>query len=107
MTSLSRFHNHTVFGDDAAAASTRSGENCKKGSLTNGNFTGRFLQIRIHPLSIRLQDFLTDDTLNNGAIYWDDVSLTATPAAVPIPAAVWLFGSGLAGLVGVARRRKH
>jgi hypothetical protein len=25
---------------------------------------------------------------------------------VPIPAAVWLFGSGLMGLVGVSRRRK-
>ena len=26
---------------------------------------------------------------------------------VPVPTAVWLFGSGLIGLVGVARRRKH
>ena len=26
--------------------------------------------------------------------------------AVPVPAAVWLFGSGLLGLVGVARRKK-
>jgi hypothetical protein len=26
---------------------------------------------------------------------------------VPIPAAVWLFGSGLVGLAGVARRKKH
>ncbi|MGC4098273.1 MAG: VPLPA-CTERM sorting domain-containing protein [Nitrospira sp.] len=26
-------------------------------------------------------------------------------AAVPIPAAVWLFGSGLAAMVGLARRK--
>lgn len=30
-----------------------------------------------------------------------------TIAAVPVPAAVWLFGSGLLGLVGVARRRNN
>jgi len=28
------------------------------------------------------------------------------PEPVPVPAAVWLFGSGLMGLVGVARRKK-
>jgi hypothetical protein len=28
------------------------------------------------------------------------------PPTIPVPAAVWLFGSGLLGLVGVARRRK-
>jgi len=27
------------------------------------------------------------------------------PNPVPIPAAVWLFGSGLIGLVGIARRK--
>ena len=28
------------------------------------------------------------------------------PTVVPVPAAVWLFGSGLLGLVGIARRKK-
>ena len=34
------------------------------------------------------------------------VHLEGTVSQVPVPAAVWLFGSGLMGLVGVARRRK-
>lgn len=38
---------------------------------------------------------------SNGNLTW-----AAAPAAVPVPAAVWLLGSGLFGLVGVARRRK-
>jgi hypothetical protein len=33
-------------------------------------------------------------------------SYGAGEAVVPVPAAVWLFGSGLLGLVGVARRKK-
>lgn len=40
----------------------------------------------------------------------DNVKVTATvglpPAAVPVPAAVWLLSSGLMGLAAVARRRK-
>jgi hypothetical protein len=34
-----------------------------------------------------------------------NLTLTAPTAPVPLPAAVWLFGSGLLGLVGVGRRR--
>lgn len=43
--------------------------------------------------------------------FWDLAVISATtsvPApAVPVPAAVWLFGSGLLGLVGLARRKEQ
>ncbi len=32
-------------------------------------------------------------------------SLILTPATVPVPAAIWLFATGLVGLIGVARRK--
>ncbi|MCX2982947.1 VPLPA-CTERM sorting domain-containing protein [Halieaceae bacterium IMCC14734] len=37
-----------------------------------------------------------------GSLFWDDVSVSE----VPLPAAAWLFGSALMGLVGMSRRRK-
>ncbi|MDH3888894.1 MAG: VPLPA-CTERM sorting domain-containing protein [Gammaproteobacteria bacterium] len=43
---------------------------------------------------------------NGSGIFYDNLEF-AEVSAVPVPAAVWLFGSGLLGLVGVARRRKH
>ena len=48
---------------------------------------------------------------NDGSIDadFDDMLVRADfrVAAVPLPAAVWLFGSGLIGLIGMARRRKQ
>jgi len=38
--------------------------------------------------------------------YFDNITISTEVAAVPVPAAVWLFGSGLLGLIGVARRKK-
>ena len=38
---------------------------------------------------------------------YDDMLVRAEFSAVPVPAAVWLFGSGLLGLIGIARRRKQ
>lgn len=35
-----------------------------------------------------------------------DVNTFAKFSVVPVPAAVWLFGSGLVGLIGIARRKK-
>lgn len=49
-------------------------------------------------------DYLTSDPLpTNPAYYYPGIPVTPPP--VPIPSAVWLFGSGLIGLIGVARRK--
>jgi hypothetical protein len=45
-------------------------------------------------------DYLTDEI---GSL---DVARLSVVSAVPVPAAVWLFGSGFLGLVGIARRKK-
>lgn len=59
-------------------------------------FEGELLQIGFSTETTGFQD--------TGIIY-DNLNFDA--AAVPVPAAVWLFGSGVLGLVGVARRRKQ
>ena len=33
-------------------------------------------------------------------------ALLSATTVVPVPATVWLFGSGLIGLIGLARRKK-
>jgi len=44
-------------------------------------------------------------TSTNENWYAFTVGANGEPAVIPVPAAVWLFGSGLLGLLGVARRK--
>ena len=49
----------------------------------------------------------TNGTWDASAIFdGKDLSHISAYTVVPVPAAVWLFGSGLLGLVGVARRKR-
>jgi hypothetical protein len=70
-----------------------------------------------YTLDILIDDTLIGDTLqfgfiatatnyNGSAVFYDNLSFERVEV-IPVPAAVWLFGSGLLGLVGVARRRKR
>ena len=61
-------------------------------------------------LSLGSDDGIGGSPMDNGPfsgfnINFDFTSLTVT--SVPIPAAVWLFGSGLLGLVSVTRRKSR
>ena len=57
--------------------------------------TGDMLTVRLSDLASPLGSLVIAD-----AVRFERLN------AVPIPAAVWLFGSGLLGLVGMARRKK-
>jgi len=39
-------------------------------------------------------------------VTWTSESGVFLSTVVPVPAAVWLFGSGFIGLIGIARRKK-
>jgi hypothetical protein len=49
--------------------------------------------------------YVDADFLNNGGQV-ANLSNVRAFTVVPVPAAVWLFGSGLLGLIGMARRKK-
>jgi len=48
----------------------------------------------------------TSSTVISNVIFSFGTQEGSNVAAVPIPAAVWLFGSGLIGLIGIARRNR-
>jgi hypothetical protein len=46
-----------------------------------------------------------NQSLDDESWAMDNLRVSVTTQAAPLPAAVWLFGSGLLGLIGVARRK--
>jgi hypothetical protein len=69
--------------------------------LSDPLLVGQILQFGFNTTATNYED---------SGVYYDNICFNntggcPTPPAVPVPAAVWLFGSGLIGLVGVARRK--
>ena len=54
------------------------------------------------PLSITGTDIASGQSFEYG---YTESTQTVSAAVVPIPAAAWLFGSGLLGLIGIARKK--
>ena len=85
--------------------------------VAGGLLSGTFKNLTITRLSSGSWDFKTDLIYTSGSLkgellggrlegIGDTVNLGAKLGpVVPVPAAVWLFGSGLIGLIGVARRK--
>ena len=73
---------------------------------------GFFSIYGITDTQVLIDAFVTLDYVNAGAKF-DSYSVGPTMItleyeyipAVPVPSAVWLFGSGLIGLIGLARRK--
>ena len=72
-------------------------------TLNEGGFQGLKYRLGFDSNAIPLAALSIGDTGPSEDL---GVIATGTISAVPVPAAVWLFGSGLIGLAGFARRNK-
>jgi hypothetical protein len=84
----------------------------EKGSGITESLTNYFLKVGSYSLLVggasqKLIDPEDGITILNDGLYGITASLTPTTLnAVPVPAAVWMFGSAMVGLVGFGRRKQ-
>jgi len=74
--------------------------------MSDGSFQGSNANFDITEMRVTGVQVSTTAILAPNCDFDPSGQLCAPMPPVPVPAAVWLFGSGLLGLVGVARRKK-
>ncbi len=93
----------TVAPDQSAQGTTQGQVRASDGAVWHDNsFKGKAFLMRAD--GQRTLTFIADD--GHSDYVTTDAAAYASLAAVPVPAAVWLFGSGLLGVAGVARRKR-
>ncbi|MCO6411541.1 MAG: VPLPA-CTERM sorting domain-containing protein [Thiogranum sp.] len=106
--------NDFVFGPDQTTNLAINGDLTIKDSNTHqwdalGSFNlGTAMWQGIDHLGLKLQNNLSAVTDSSGQSAWIEKKIIGgitVTTVVPVPAAVWLFASGLLGLAGIARRR--
>jgi hypothetical protein len=87
-------------------------------SSLDGNALSSDALIQISPLDFQTNNFYIRYNFKSGeplidfygseiqSFYLQGVALSVSVSTVPVPAAAWLFGSGLIGLIGIAGRKQ-
>lgn len=99
------FNQVTLEAWDSANVSlgTLVGDNIGDGNFASGTAEDRFFGVVNAGGISKIRMWNSQMTGGGSGIEVDHLQYGAS--AVPLPAAIWLFGSGLLGLLGVARRR--
>ena len=97
--------NGPVVGNESLFISNSGLDQNAPGSITFDVFDGMDFYV-VASMGATAKNGFADASNTLTMQFEDDMGLTAASvSAVPVPAAVWLFASGLVGLIGVARRK--
>ncbi len=101
--SIEKGNVYGILGPNGSGKSTTLGIVLNVVNSTNGSFSWFDGNISTHEALKKVGANAYTVMFNNGGNLLQ-VDVRIVPA-VPVPAAVWLFGSGLVGLIAVARRK--